>query len=119
MTAALSLPNFVPKILSQVVSEKSLTEKINRQFIYKHCDRKCKNNIPLYTSYAVGYNDAAVAVVNNGAVAVINVVEVGNVAAVAVVNFAEAALSYVTAVAVINVAAVAVIKVAEVTDYLP
>ena len=37
----LSLPNFVPnfRILSQVVHEKSLREKVNRQ-IYKHCDRK-------------------------------------------------------------------------------
>ena len=62
-STTLSLQNFVPnfKILRQVVPEKSLTEKNNRQ-IYTHCDRKgfvCR-----------GYNDAAVA--NFAAVAVVN-----------------------------------------------
>ena len=136
------LPNFVQnfKTLSQVVPEKSLTEKVNRQK-YKHCDRKIKNNIPPMYFVCRVYNDAAVANVaavagvNNAVVAVINVVEVVNVAAVAVVNVAEAAPIHIAAVAfvnvaaiavvniaaveVVNVAAVALIKVAELTDYLP
>ena len=120
------------KIIRQVVPEKSLTEKVNRQ-IYKHCDRKGKHFIPPIYFVCRGYKDAAVAnvaavaVVNNIVLSVIDVVEVVNVAAVAVVNVAESALIYdvvvavvtVAADAVFNFAAVAVIKVAELTDYLP
>ena len=55
-----SLSSFVPnfRILTQVVAEKSLTEKkslqTNKQTdkqTYKHNYRKGKNYIPLYTSY--------------------------------------------------------------------
>ena len=76
----LSLPNFVPyfRTLSQIVPEKSLTEKVNGQ-IYKHCDRKDKNNIPPIYFICRGYNDAAAA--NVASVAVVNsaVVTVSNV----------------------------------------
>ena len=52
----LSLPNFVPnfKILSQVVPEKSLTEKKLTDRYTNIFFRKGKNNIPLNTSYAGG-----------------------------------------------------------------
>ena len=60
-----SLSSFVPnfRILSQVVAEKSLTEKkftnkqTNRQ-TDKHSYRKAKTTYPLYTSYR-GYNKGA------------------------------------------------------------
>ena len=108
------MPDF--KYLSQVVLEKSLMEKVNRQ-VYKQYT-------PIYLA-CWGYNDAAVAnvaavaVFNNVVVAVINV-EVVNVAAVAVVIVAAGASIYVvavvnvTAVAVVNVAAVAIVNVAAV-----
>ena len=57
----LSLSSFVPnfRALSQVVAEKSLTEKKvyrkTNQHTNKHNYRKGKNYIPLYTSYW-GYN---------------------------------------------------------------
>ena len=123
----LSLSNFVPnyKILSQVVSEKSLIEKKTTDRYTNIVTEKAKTIYP-YILLMPGYNDAAVAkvaavaVVNNDEVAVVNV-------AVAVVNVAEATLIYVVEAAVVNVAAVAVvnanaisvIKVAELTDYLP
>ena len=102
----LSLPNFAPnfKTLSQVVPEKSLTEKKLADTYTNIVTEKAKTIYPLILRCRV-YNDAAVAnvaavaVVNNAVVAVINVVEVVNVAAVAVVNVAEAAPIYVAAVA--------------------
>ena len=121
----MSLPNFVPnfKTLSQVVPEKSSTEKVNSQ-INKHCDRKGKNNLPPIYFVCRVNNDAAVAnvaavvVVNNVVVAVISVVKVVNVAAVAVVNVATIAVVNIAAIEVISVAAFARIKVG-LADYLP
>ena len=63
----LALPTFVPniKLLSQVVSEKSLTEKITDRYTNFETE-KAKPKYPLYISYdAAIANVAAVAVVNN------------------------------------------------------